>query len=168
MFQRLSDGLIRKSQGPESRWHFPSRELNVGPSECKAAVQPLGRCTRSTKCKIYLVSEWSWLAKIGKSVTYFLKLDFPMMYMGSEFAYISRKIFKSTWEHSLEKEGKCYYEKMHTNYDVMDSVLWPLDSPFLRPYDLHRSSSGMNAFHCYFPIFPHVRDSHKFSSVQFT
>jgi len=52
VFQCLSDGLRRKSQGRESQWHFPSRELDVGPSECKARVHPLGRCIRSTKCKI--------------------------------------------------------------------------------------------------------------------
>lgn len=105
MFQRLSDGLRRKSRWSESRWHFSSRELNVGPSECKAAVHPLGRCVRSTKCKIYLVSEWSCFAKIGKSVTHFVKLDFPMTYMGNEFAYISRKICKSAWEYSPWKRG---------------------------------------------------------------
>lgn len=109
MFQGLSDGLRKKSQGPESRWHFPSRELNVGPSECKAGVHLLGRCIRSTKCKIYLVSEWSWHAKIGKSVTYF-----PMIYMGNEFAYISRKILKSTWVDSPWKRGRSVTMKRRT------------------------------------------------------
>lgn len=148
MFQRLSDGLRRKPQGPESRWYFPNRELNASPSECKAGTHPLGRCISSTKCKIYLVSEWSWRARIGKSVIYFFKFAFPMMDMRNEFAYNSRKIFNSTREDSPWKRGRNVTMKRHTNYRVVDSVLWPLDSPFLRPYDLPRSSFGMYAFHC--------------------